>query len=213
MSSATRWWWIRHAPVTEMVGKIYGALDVACDVSDLTTFERLAVALPNQALWLRSHLSRTQTTAEAIEAAGLAHPEPLIEVDLGEQDFGDWQGLSWDQMKARDEVRYNQFWENPAENTPPGGESFAALINRVGRVIDRYSQGHQGGDIICVAHGGTIRAAIAHALGVDATQAMAFQIDNLSLTRLDHVEAGLLQGAGSNWRVVHINSQGAGRFE
>jgi len=206
MSETTRWWWIRHAPVSEMVGKLYGALDVDCDVSDQPAFERLAEALPDQALWLCSQLSRTHKTARAIGEAGLDHPEPLLEADLAEQDFGSWQGLSWDEMKTRDEALYTQFWENPAENAPPGGESFAALIERVGRVIDQYTQDHQGRDIVCVAHGGTIRAAIAHALDLDATKAMAFQIDNLSLTRLDHIEAGLLQGSGSNWRISIINS-------
>ena len=54
-------------------------------------------------------------------------------------------------------------------------------------VIERLTAAHAGGDIIAVAHGGTIRAAIALALGLGPEQGMAVTIDNLSLTRLDHV--------------------------
>ena len=31
----TRWWWIRHAPVVGTHGKVYGQMDVDCDVSDV----------------------------------------------------------------------------------------------------------------------------------------------------------------------------------
>ena len=32
---ATRWWWVRHAPVREDGGCIYGQDDLGCDTSDL----------------------------------------------------------------------------------------------------------------------------------------------------------------------------------
>ena len=30
----TRWWWVRHAPVREDNGRIYGQKDLGCDTSD-----------------------------------------------------------------------------------------------------------------------------------------------------------------------------------
>ena len=30
----TRWWWVRHAPVRNDGGNIYGQTDLACDTSD-----------------------------------------------------------------------------------------------------------------------------------------------------------------------------------
>ena len=205
MDNTTRWWWVRHAPVVDMAGKLYGAQDVDCDVSDEPAFISLAEKLPEGAIWLTSHLSRTHKTAEAIAAAGLKYPPPVVDENLGEQSFGDWQGLSWDEMKTRDEQQYQEFWENPAENAPPGGESFAQLIERTRAAIEKYSILYKGRDIICVAHGGTIRAAIAHALELSATSAMAFQVDNLSITRLDQCDDKLLQGRGGSWKVACIN--------
>ena len=36
---ATRWWWVRHAPVREDGGCIYGQKDLGCDTSDRVVFE------------------------------------------------------------------------------------------------------------------------------------------------------------------------------
>ena len=64
---------------------------------------------------------------------------------------------------------------------------------------------HVGRDIVAVAHGGSIRAALAMALGIDAAAAMALVVDTLSLTRIDHVAGGLLRGRGGAWRIGGVN--------
>jgi len=202
MSTTTRWWWIRHAPVIGHEGKPYGARDVPCDTSDTEAFLSLARDLPEDAVWVTSHLSRAKDTAAAIVAAGLEAPEPVIETDFGEQDFGDWQGLAWGEMENFDPAAYKAFWQDPAGSAPPGGESFADLITRASAVIERWNEAHSGRDIVAVTHGGTIRAAVAHALDLSPNKAMSVQVDNLSLTRLEHIEGGLLRG---HWRVTAVN--------
>ena len=205
----TRWWWVRHAPVVGVNGVIYGSNEVDCDVSDAAHFKALALALPKDAVWFTSHLSRAKKTAlainEAISEGGLFFDGPAIEEDLVEQNFGDWQGLSWDKMREKDTVAYEAFWEDPTRMRPPGGESFTDLIGRTGDVIGRLTVEHQGRDIVAVAHGGTIRAALSIALGLEPEQGMALSIDNLSISVLEHVEEGLLRGAGGVWRVCGVN--------
>ena len=152
MSGLTRWWWVRHAPVVNGDGMIYGSSDIECDVSDTAHFKALARVLPSDAVWFTSHLSRTIKTAQAISLAGaetgLDFPEPIIEEDLGEQNFGDWQGLSWDKMMEADPETYKVYWSDPTRNRPPGGESFADQIARTGAVIDRLGEQHKGRDIV-----------------------------------------------------------------
>ena len=58
--------------------------------------------------------------------------------------------------------------------------------------------------MICVAHGGTIRAALAHALEIPAAKALHFQIDNLSVTRIDHHPAEE-NWPDPAWQVVMVN--------
>lgn len=211
MSAVTRWWFVRHAPVVGVTGKIYGSDDVQCDTSDTAAFEVLAGTLPGDGIWLTSHLSRAKLTAQSIALAGLAYPHPIVEEHLGEQDFGEWQGSSWKDMEAADPGAYSEFWREPARNAPPGGESFADLIARTAGIIDRYTVDHAGEDIVAVCHGGTIRAAVAHVLGLTPELGMSFAIDTLSVTRLEHVEGGLLRGKGGAWRIGAINQPSHGR--
>ena len=88
----TRWWLIRHAPVINPTGLIYGQHDIDCDVDDATIFRAVAETLPAGALWLQSPLGRTRRTAAAIRGAGVDGDTPIDEPRLMEQSFGDWQG-------------------------------------------------------------------------------------------------------------------------
>src|SRR2546428_68871 len=105
----TRWWWIRHAPVREDNGCIYGQQDLGCDTSDRVVFEAVGKILPR----------------------------------------------------------------NPVR------------------------------DVIVAAHGGTIRAAIGLALGGQPGKGLDFDIDNCSVTRLDHIAS---EGYNA-WRLPMVNQQ------
>ncbi len=70
VSTTTRWWWVRHAPVLGMNDGPYGNSEVDCDVSDSAAFRALAVRVPAGSQWVTSHLSRAKLTATAIADAG-----------------------------------------------------------------------------------------------------------------------------------------------
>ena len=203
-SSTTRWWWVRHAPAIRHDGVIYGNGEVPCDTSDEAIFRGLAARLPADALWVTSHLGRARETAAAIFEGGAAPSTPLVEEGLGEQNFGDWQGRTHDELARENTPAYHKFWLAPARHVPPGGESFTDVIVRTGAVIKRLTEAYGGRDIVAVAHGGSIRAALAVALGIEANAdaSLGFTVDNLSITRIDHIPG---PGAGGNWKIVSVN--------
>jgi broad specificity phosphatase PhoE len=206
--AVTRWWWVRHAPVTLNKGCCYGQTDFPCDVSAGERFTGLASRLPQAAVWVATPLKRTHMTAAALVEAGVAGPRAIpgpgitIEPDLIEQHFGEWQGVRYDELAARRGDEWHRFWLAPAHETPPGGESFVALTERVHAAIVRLSEQHAGSDILAVTHGGTIRAALSLALDLAPEAALAFTIDNLSLTRIDHIPG---PGGRRLWRVGTVN--------
>jgi alpha-ribazole phosphatase len=208
----TRWWWVRHAPVTVNNGCVYGQTDPICDCDDEASFAGLARILPKDAIWVTSNLLRTHLTAAAIVKAGLAGPDPVpgpgvvVERDLAEQSFGEWHGIKYTDLAALQADAYHRFWLAPAHEAPPGGESFIEVMARVGRTIERLNEAHAGRDIIAVTHGGTIRAALAAALDLSPEAALAFAIDNLSVTRLERFDG---PGVGHGWRVVSVNQRPA----
>jgi alpha-ribazole phosphatase len=202
----TRFSWVRHAPVREDGGRIYGQRDLSCDCSDRHVFAALAHVLPADAIWIASNLRRTHETARAVWAAdpekfaGLALREVA---DLAEQNLGDWQGLDRASFFTTRKLAPGSFWFGPADERAPGGESFADLVARVRAAIMRLIAAHRGREIVAVAHGGTIRAAIAIALHLEPQGGLAFATDNCAVTRLDFCESEDEQG----WRVVTVNHQ------
>jgi alpha-ribazole phosphatase len=198
----TRFWLIRHALVDENARAIlYGIMDVAlCETTLLEQgpmYRSLAGRLPRGARWLVTPLSRTRRTAEAIFVAGYPPADLTVEPGLIEQSLGDWQGLVHADLPERLTLPKHAFWPLAGQEKPPGGESMADVITRVGVTLERLAEAHDGQDVIVVAHGGSIRAAVAHALGIGPDNALHLSVQNLSLTRLERFAEG--------WRVVCVN--------
>jgi len=202
--TVTRWWFVRHAPVIGVNGRVYGQDDLEADCADEAQFRHLAGMLPHDAVWLVSHLKRTHQTASAILAARVMEtvPAPIITSELAEQHFGDWQGLTYAELEAKRGGAYHRFWHSPATERPPGGESFEDVVARVGGAMARITAEHAGRDVGAVVHGGTIRAALAVALGIDAERVLGFAVDTSSVTRMDHLNSAT---EGAAWRIVAVN--------
>jgi alpha-ribazole phosphatase len=203
-TAATRWWLLRHAPVPDPEGRILGQIDADAHTGDTEDLEALARLLPPRAVLLTTPLRRTGQTARALVAAGLRLPRAIEEAELQEQSFGAWEGETWGGLASREtpDPALAAFWEDPAHQVPPDGESFAAVTARVGAALDRLSAEHAGRDIVAVVHAGTVRAALAVALDVDPATALRFAVEPLSLTRLDRLDVS----PGPVWRVGCVNT-------
>jgi alpha-ribazole phosphatase len=198
----TSFWLIRHAAVEEDArAYLYGIMDVdLCPhtmVAQAPAYQALAGRLPRPARWLVTPLSRTVRTAEAILRAGYPAVPLVVETALIEQDLGEWQGLPHADLPPRLRRPAHAFWPLAGDERPPGGESMAQVVLRVGQALERLALEHPGRHVVAVTHGGAIRAAVAHALRVSADNALHLSVHNLSLTRLERHPEG--------WRVVCVN--------
>ena len=195
-------WLVRHALVAEAArAMLYGTMDVPlCPealVTDIPQYRALAARLPRPATWFVTPLSRTRLTAEALFRAGYPAQMPAVERDMIEQDLGEWHGLAHADLPALLQRPPHAFWPHAGEELPPGGESMASVIERVGTALERLATQYAGQDVVIVSHGGAIRAAVAHALQIEADNALHLTVQNLSLTRLERSTAG--------WRVICVN--------
>ena len=186
MQRHTQLWLIRHAPVDGVHGVIHD-LDAPADVSDTAALLRLRAQLPTPHVAISSPARRARETAAALGLVAVS------DASFSEQDFGSWTGRSHEEITQDSGSAYDAFWRAGATNRPPGGESFVEQIARVRIGIAALP----GGDVILVAHAGTIRAALALALDLSPDNALRFVIDPLSLTRLDRLD--------NAWRVVAVN--------
>ncbi|HYC66335.1 MAG TPA: histidine phosphatase family protein [Reyranellaceae bacterium] len=198
----TRWWWVRHAPVPNPERRCYGQSDKDCDVSNEELFRHQAALLPKGAIWYSSNLLRARKTAEHLARAGADMGELRIDPAFAEQHFGSWQGLTYVEIAELADAANHLFWLGPPEYRPPGGESFVDLRNRTVASIERLNTEHRGRDIVVTAHGGTIRAALALAFDMHPEAAVRFEIENVSLTVIEHFEQA---DPAHAWRVVFSN--------
>jgi broad specificity phosphatase PhoE len=200
--TTTGFWLIRHALVSENArAMLYGVMDVPlCETTLLEQapmYRSLAARLPRPADWLVTPMSRTRRTAETIFAHGYPVAGLTEEPGLIEQSLGDWQGLPHAELPARLALPAHAFWPLGGHEKPPGGESMAEVIVRVGGAMERLARRHAGREVVIVSHGGAIRGAIAHALQIGPDNALHMSVQNLSLSRLEKTPAG--------WRVVCVN--------
>jgi broad specificity phosphatase PhoE len=188
----TRFWWVRHAPTHQRA--FTGWRDVPADLSDSAALARLEAFLPRGAVLISSDLSRAVATADAIGAGRRRLPH---DPDLRELHFGDWDGCLWSEVEARDPDLARAYWTTPGDAAPPGGESWNSAARRIGAGVARLRDAQAGGDVIIVAHFGTILTQVQAARACTPSEVLAQGIDNLSVTRIDW------DGAG--WREVLTN--------
>jgi alpha-ribazole phosphatase len=188
MNAETNLWLIRHAPVDGPRGVIH-APDAPADLGDVAAFAALKAKLPANATAVCSPARRTRETAERL---GLDAVEMAA---FREQDFGEWTGRRHNDLVTKLGDAYQTFWQSPAVNRPPGGESFVDQIERAGAGLAALP----AGDAVLVVHSGTIRAVLALALDLAPDSALRFVIDPLSLTRIDRLAGG--------WRVIAVNQR------
>jgi alpha-ribazole phosphatase len=186
MMSEARLWLIRHAPVAGPRGVIHGA-DAPADLTDTARIAALRASLPGASA---AYCSPARRTIETALALGL---DPIHAAAFREQDFGAWTGRRHSDIARELGDAYAIFWRDAATNRPPGGESFADQIARVAAGLAALP----AGDVILVAHSGTIRAALAIALDTAPDSALRFVVEPLSLTRIDRLNR--------SWRIGAVN--------
>jgi broad specificity phosphatase PhoE len=113
-----------------------------------------------------SDLRRAYETADAI--ARDRKLEVVKDHALREIDVGEWSGLTSAEIQSRFPDNYRQHvlgddgWEQ--------GETHAAMSDRVIAAVSQIAEAHPEGRVLCVLHGGPIRALLAHAEGIDLTE-------------------------------------------
>jgi len=154
---ATRFWWVRHAPVSHLSHLMYGTQDVDADVSDTRQFRSLTKRLPANAISL-----------------------------IAEMDFGNDTGKTHAELIAERDDPYVGFWPRSPVLDTVSGESMNDVRKRIAQFMEDCAQKHPKQDIVCFSHMGAILAALAHALTLDNHNSVCFSIENLSITRINH---------------------------
>nr|WP_239579168.1 histidine phosphatase family protein [Microlunatus panaciterrae] len=126
-------------------------------------------------LILTSPRQRARQTAELAGFTGSAAPE--VEPDLAEWAYGDYEGLTSEQIGET--VPGWTIWTHPV----PGGETAAEVAQRLNRVVNRV-RGSGVEQAICFAHGHALRALALCWLGLDLTLGGHFPLETATVSVL-----------------------------
>jgi broad specificity phosphatase PhoE/ribonuclease HI len=131
---------------------------------------------------ITSPLQRAYDTAAAAgKALGV---DVVVDDDLIETDFGDWEGLTFSEAGARDPELHRK-WLRDARSAPPAGESFDSVQERVRRALDRIIAEHGGETVLVVSHVTPIKTVLR--LALDAGESILYRL-HLDLASLSIAE-------------------------
>jgi ribonuclease H / adenosylcobalamin/alpha-ribazole phosphatase len=129
-----------------------------------------------------SPLRRTRTTAQAVADACGA---PLVlDDELVEADFGEWEGLSFAEAAAQWPEALSA-WLASADAAPPGGESFASVGRRVHGALDRLLAAYPERTVVVVSHVTPIKTILCRALLAPTAALFRIHLDVASLSHVD----------------------------
>ncbi len=204
LQGTQRLWLVRHGTTQ------WNSEQRFCGHSDLP----LSLEGRRQAQWLArrlhseqittiysSDLLRAQQTAEIIAAHC---PQPVrirVSTAWRELAFGDWEGLTYAQI-AQQFASHLGFFADPVHNSPPGGESFSDLVQRIQKAFvelactaaEECAQG-KGGAAVLVSHGGPLRALLCSLLALPLERQWQLRLDHGSLSAIDFLLP--LEGTGT----------------
>lgn len=104
---------------------------------------------------------------------------------LRELNFGDWEGLTFKEIKKSHHSLLQEWWANPLATRIPGGECLSDLVARVTGAIKEIIAFNNNKQVAVVCHGGPIRALVASVLGMDLNENWRIRQDNAALNIID----------------------------
>lgn len=90
-----------------------------------------------------------------------------INDNLTEANFGNWEGLTFKEIKETYPEEASKWYQNPSITRIPGAENFDMFKERVRKTFHELEEKAKERDIIAVTHGGPIRYYLSSYLGIE----------------------------------------------
>lgn len=192
---------VRHGQTEwNVLGRYQGQTDIALSPLGIEQAEKLAAHFPVdkvEAVY-SSDLVRAMMTARCVaDRFGLTvEPRP----ELRELNFGDWEGLTYDEIVAKWPDALNNFFQHPDVLEIPHGESFPKLRERALDAVEKIVACHPEQTVAVFAHGAILRTILTAALHMDLKYVWTIRQFNTAVNIVTYTEHSttveLLNGTG-----------------
>lgn len=178
--------------------RFQGHTDVPLDEEGRAQAVALGALLGQQRIdvAVSSDLIRAEETARLILGS---RDLPLrLDPDWREMRFGEWEGLTWEQILAANPQLDPGGGTSPKTYTPAGGETFDALCVRVGHAVERtVAELDDDGVALIATHAGPLHALLRVLLGEVESAKQSIRFLPASLTRF--------RRTGGVWTLTEVN--------
>jgi probable phosphoglycerate mutase len=134
-----------------------------------------------------SPLRRCRDTAK--EIAAVTGASVREEEGFRETDFGEWEGMTFAEVRERWPAEMTGWLADPAV-APPGGESFAATFRRVRTALDKLLVRYRHRTVLVVTHVTPIKLLLRHAMLAPPEVLYRIHLDVASLSIVDWYDDG-----------------------
>jgi len=178
---------IRHGETqTNTKGKIHKYSDSEeLTPNGITQIEQAAEALKKE----KPSIILCSQEKRAIQSAKIISTRldlPFKEVpDLEERNWGDYAGLSFQEIKQRAGMD-NMSFEERYNFVPPNGESWKETENRLLKALNKIISDNIGKTVVLVTHGGSIRIYMPTLLNVSKEESYKYDPDNASISIFEY---------------------------
>ncbi len=133
------------------------------------------------AIWA-SDLARAAETAHIIGEPH--HVQVQTDRRLRELHFGDWEGLTYLEIRQRFPDQLAAWERNYAQFAAPGGETLADLAQRLQQFVEAGELARPMGTALLVAHRGSLRALLCVLLNVPIARQWDYRLEIASLSEV-----------------------------
>lgn len=172
---------IRHGETLwNKEGRIQGTSDIELSETGIEQARKLALSLKDYEVGAihASPLKRAYRTAEIINSFHQRKIE--VHPELMEMDQGDFEGLSFKELMAREKEFIHRWIADPASVRMPRGESLVELQTRAWQPIEKIIAGEK--NALVVAHNFTIAAILCRLRNISLSEFRSTCVDTASKT-------------------------------
>jgi broad specificity phosphatase PhoE len=185
----TRLFLLRHGEVEERYHRVFGGR-IDMDLSPRGHEQARALAdflrrRPIDAIYA-SPMRRAQQTLAPL--ASHCPKSAVVRDEFREVDFGDWTGLTWEQVHSRYQISAFDWLEQIERGTIVNAETGASFRARVGPLLGEIVREHPGQSVAIVCHGGVIRMMLSILLDLPLPKLASFEIDYASVSQVERHE-------------------------
>ncbi len=131
-----------------------------------------------------SDLKRTRHSAEIISQPHKL--KPVCYPELRELSFGNWEGLSLQELNRRYPGEVEKRFANPDTFQAEGGETLKQLMERVLPKFHQIVDCHPTEEIIIMSHGGVNRVILGHLLGIPLKNVFRITQENAAINIIQY---------------------------